>query len=93
VADTLKNLDLVLEVSPVRDGAPAYVPAKPLDQMTVGHILKLLRQARLGAVNQVMSGAPALAELLRRLAAGPGPSPWDDLTLKELVLQASPSAP
>lgn len=93
VADTLKNLALVLEVSPARDGGPAYVPAMPLDQMTVGSILQKLRQARLGAVTQVMSGEPVIAELLRRLAAGPGPSPWDDLTLKDLVLQASPSAP
>jgi membrane protein len=93
LADTLKNLDLVLEVSLAEDGAPAYVPAMPPDQMTVGHILKMLRQARLGAVTQVMSGEPALAELLRRLAAGPGPSPWDDLTLKDLALQASPERP
>ena len=63
----------------------------PLDEMTVGSILKALRQARVGALSQVMTGEPALVEMLRRLAAGPGPSPWDTLTLKDLVLQLSAS--
>ncbi len=63
----------------------------PLDEMTVGSILNTLRQARVGALTQVMAGEPALVELLRRLAAGPGPSPWDTLTLKDLVLQLAAS--
>jgi membrane protein len=93
VVGTLKDLDLVLEVSsaPV-DGSPRYVPAMPLDHMTVGNVLKILRQARVGAVTQVMAGEPGLANLLRRLAEGPGASPWDTLSLKDLVLQASTTA-
>jgi hypothetical protein len=54
----------------------------------VGSILKTFRQARVGALTQIMTGEPALVELLRRLAAGPGTSPWDTLSLKDLVLQA-----
>lgn len=90
VVDTLKELELVLEVSPAAvDGFPSYVPAMPLDQLTVGHTLKILRQARMGAVTRVVGGEPGLAGFLRRLAEAPGTSPWDGLSLKELVLQAS----
>jgi hypothetical protein len=58
----------------------------------VGHVLKILRQARVGAVIQVVAEEPSLASLLRRLAEGPGTSPWDTLSLKDLVLQASTPA-
>ncbi len=89
VMAALKDLNLVHEISAAHQNAsPRYVPAMPLDEMTVGSILKTLRQARVGALTQVMAGEPALVEMLRRLAAGPGPSPWDTLTLKDLVLQA-----
>ena len=92
VAAALKDLNLVHEISPAHQNtSPRYVPAMPLDEMTVGSILKALRQARVGALSQVMTGEPALVEMLRRLAAGPGPSPWDTLTLKDLVLQLSAS--
>jgi hypothetical protein len=37
----------------------------------------------------VVSAEPGLTALLRRLAEGPGASPWDTLSLKDLVLQAS----
>ena len=92
VVETLKDLDLVLEVTsgPV-DVSPRYVPGMPLDQMTVGHILKILRQTRVGAMTQVVGEEPGLANLLRRLAEGPGTSPWDTLSLKDLVLQATTS--
>jgi membrane protein len=90
VMDTLKDLGLVLEVSPMPvSGPPRYVPAMPLDQMTVGHVLEILREARMGAVTRVVGGGPGLTGLLHRLAEGSGPSPWDGLSLKELVLQAS----
>jgi membrane protein len=96
VVDTLKDLGLLLEVSPAPlGGPPRYVPAMPLDEMTVGQVLKILREARMGAVTQVVGGGPALTGLVRRLAEGAGTSPWDGLSLKELVLQAStaPAAP
>jgi membrane protein len=90
VVDTLKDLDLVLEVAPGPvDGPPRYVPAVPLDQMTVGHALKILREVRMGAVTQVMGGEPGLGGLMHRLAEGCATSPWDGLSLKELVLQAT----
>jgi hypothetical protein len=94
VVGALKDLELVLElsaVSPATD-SPRYVPAMPLDQVTVGHVLKILRQARVGAVIQVVAEEPGLSSLLRRLAEGPGTSPWDTLSLKDLVLQASTAA-
>ena len=93
VVDTLKDLGLVLEVSPAPDdGPPRFVPAMPLDQVTVGNVLNDLRQARMGAVIQGMAGESNLANLLRRLAEEHSTSPWDALNLEALVLQAAPSA-
>jgi membrane protein len=93
VVGTLKDLDLVLEISAEPPaGSPSYVPAMPLDQITVGHILQTLRQARVGTVIQAVAGEPGLADLLRRLVEGSGVSPWDALSLKDLVLQASTPA-
>jgi membrane protein len=90
VMDTLKELNLVLEVSPAPlDGPPRYVPAMPLDQVTVGHILQALREARLGTLAQAVSGEPGLARLVRRVAEGSAGSPWDALSLQELVSQAA----
>ena len=66
-----------------------YVPAVPLDQVTVGTVLKDLRQARMGAVIQGLAQEPGLADLLRRLAEERGSSPWDALSIKELVHQAT----
>ena len=89
VVNTLKKMDLVLEVSLApEDGPPRYVPAVPLDQVTVGTVLKNLRQARMGAVIQGLAQEPGLANLLRHLAEERGSSPWDTLSLKELVHQA-----
>jgi|UniRef100_A0A7V6A4B5 membrane protein len=91
VMETLKDLHLVLEVSSRPVTGPArYVPAMPLDEITVGDILRALREARLGAVTQVMSGEPGLTRLVRHLAESCGTSPWDALSLKELVLRLSP---
>jgi membrane protein len=93
VAGTLKDLGLVLEVAAApADASPRYVPAMPLEQATVGQVLKTLRHARVGLVTQVVAGEPGLANLLHRLAEGPGVSPWDTLSLKDLVLQASTPA-
>jgi membrane protein len=94
VVTTLKELNLVHEISPdPRNFSPRYVPAIPIDEMTVSSLLKTLRQTRVGALAQVMAGEPGLVELLRRLAAGPGPSSWDTLTLKDLVLQVTENHP
>ncbi len=91
VVETLKDLKLVLEVSSVPViGPPRYVPAMPLDEITAGEILKTLREARMGAVTQVIGKEPGLTGLVRRLAESCGTSPWDGLSLKELVLQISP---
>jgi len=88
--NTLKEMDLVLEVSLApEDGPPRYVPAVPLDQVTVGTVLKDLRQVRMGAVITGLKQEPGLANLLRRLAEERSSSPWDTLSLKELVDQAT----
>jgi membrane protein len=94
VVNILKDMGLVLEVSPApQDGPPRYVPAMPLEQLTVGKVLKDLRQARMGTVMQGLAAEPGLANLLRHLAEERGASPWDGLSLKELVHQAaSPTA-
>jgi membrane protein len=94
VVNILKDMGLVLEVSPApQDGPPRYVPAMPLEQLTVGKVLKDLRQARMGTVMQGLAAEPGLANLLRHLAEERGASPWDALSLKELVHQAaSPTA-
>jgi membrane protein len=90
VVNTLKEKGLVLEVSLAPgDGPPQYVPAVPLDQITVGKVLEDLRQARLGAVIQGLAKEPGLANLLRRLAEERGSCPWDALSLKEVVHQAA----
>lgn len=93
VVDTLKELGLVLEVAPApQDGPPRYVPAVPLDQVTVGKVLNDLRQARMGAVIQGLAEKPGLADLLRRLAEERGASPWEALSLQEVVHQADSPA-
>ncbi|MEJ2069916.1 MAG: hypothetical protein P8X58_05825, partial [Syntrophobacterales bacterium] len=90
VVNALKEMDLVLEVSLApEDGPPRFVPAVPLDQVTVGTVLEGLRQTRMGAVIQGLAPEPGLANLLRRLAEERGSSPWDSLSLKELVDQAT----
>ncbi len=91
VVETLKDFELILEIAPTpADGPPRYVPARPLDQISVGDVLNLLRQARGGAVARVVAGEPGLANFLRRLIAEPATSPWDDLNLQDLVNQAAP---
>ncbi|MGQ9688971.1 MAG: YihY/virulence factor BrkB family protein [Desulfobaccales bacterium] len=91
VLQTLKKLNLVWEVlaAPL-DGPPGYVPAMPLDQVTVGSILSQLRQARLGRLAQAVAGEPGLTTLIRRLAEGSESSPLDGLSLGDLVSQIFP---
>jgi len=90
VVETLKHLNLVIEASPASaDGPPRYVPAIPPDQVNVGRVLGVLREARGGALAQAMPTEPGLAHLLKRLAAGPATTPWDALSLQELVDQAA----
>lgn len=86
VLGTLKFCRLVLEVADSsRDQGPCYVPAVVLDEITVREILAALGEARGGAMAQTTAGDPGLAALFQQLTAGPPPSPWDALTLKELV--------
>ena len=94
VLQTLKQLNLVLEVLPAPlDGSPGYVPAMPLDQMTVGSVLNQLRQTRLGTLAQAVAGVPELDPLIRRLAEDYGSSPLDGLSLRDLVSQTFPHPP
>lgn len=92
VVNTLKEMGLVLEVAPSpEDGTPRYAPAVPLDQVTVGTVLDDLRQARMGTVIQGLEKKPGLADLMHRLAENRGASPWEALSLQEVVQQtASP---
>lgn len=91
VVDTLKQLKLIVEVAPVSaDAPPRYLPAVPPDQLKVGQILGMLREARVGTLAREWAADPGLSELLRRLAQGSGQGPWDHLSLEELVAQATP---
>lgn len=89
VVDTLKQLNLVVEATPeAADSPPRYLPALPPDQVKVGHILGLLREARVGPLTQSMGEETGLAGLIEKLAGAPTIGPWDDLSLEELVRQA-----
>ncbi len=93
VVNTLKDLGLVLEVAPApQDGPLRYAPAVPLDQVSVGNVLNELRQARMGVVIQGLAEKPGLADLLCRLAEEHRASPWEDLSLQEVVQQAGAPA-
>ena len=93
VVNILKDMGLVLEVAPApQDGPVRFAPAVPLDQVTVGKVLNDLRQARMGAVMQGLVERPGLVDFLHRLAEERGACPWDNLSLQEVVQQASAPA-
>lgn len=93
VAQSLRELNLVLEVVPSSsDGAPAFVPAMPVEQVSVGDLLKRLREARLATLPPAILAEPALGGLIRRLADHSSPSQWDSLSLKDLVARISSQA-
>jgi membrane protein len=82
----LKNCRLVVEVSGDRPGAsPRFLPSLPLDQITVKDVLGCLRLARSTALVQALEGEPQLSALLKGLLETAAPSPWQDLTLQDLV--------
>ncbi len=86
VAEMLKDNNLVLEVTPsAPEGSCSYLPAMPLDQMTVGQVLHDLRQTQGEALAARLAGTPSLQDLVRRLAEAPVPSPYAGMSLKELV--------
>jgi membrane protein len=86
VIKVLKECHLVLEMAPLRpDGLPRFVPALPLEQITVKEVLDCFRAARGAALVKTMSEEPQVVALLRRVAERTTPSPWDSLSLAELV--------
>ena len=86
VTQLLQDCNLVVEVMPAGAvGSPQFQPSLPLDQVTVKEILDRLRQARGVALERALEGEPRLVGLLKRLVEAPSPSPWQSLTLKELV--------
>jgi len=89
VVEALKRLGLVVEVAPASTDGPArFLPARSPDQIKVGRLLRLLRETRVGVLAQGLAGDPGLAQLLTRLANSPSSTPWDELSLEELVRQA-----
>jgi membrane protein len=88
----LKDCQLVLETMPAAGNQPPkLVPAMPLDRITVREVLECLRAARATALVQTIAAEPQLDALLQRLAKHTAPSPWDSLTLAELVKLAGTS--
>lgn len=86
VLKVLQDCSLVLEMTPARpEAAPGLVPAMPLDQITVKEVLDCFRAKRGEALGQSLSEEPQVEALLRHLAVRTAPSPWDALTLAELV--------
>ncbi len=86
VINVLKECHLVLEMAPLKpEGPPRFVPAMPLDQITVKEVLDCFRAARGAALVQTLSEEPQVDALLRRVAERTAPSPWDSLSLAELV--------
>ncbi len=86
VVEVLKQCDLVLEMPP--DGpqdSPRYLPAMPPDQIRVKEVLDCLRQARGMAVGQALGQEPHLEAMFQSLTAYAPASPWDGLSLQELV--------
>ncbi len=82
----LKDCRLVVEVAGEKPGAPSrFLPALPLEKVTVKDVLACLRGSRSLALTRALEGEPRLAALLRRLLESPTPSEWQDLTLQDLV--------
>jgi membrane protein len=83
----LKDCRLVVEVAGEKPGAsPQFLPSLPLDKVSVKDVLGRLRLARGTALVQALAGEPQLSALLKRLLETAAPSPWQDLSLQELVL-------
>lgn len=88
VIKVLKECHLILEMAPAPAEAPAsFVPAMPPDQISVKEVLDCLRRARQSALlhSLSVSGEPEVEALLQRMATPTAPSPWDSLSLAELV--------
>jgi membrane protein len=86
VIRVLQRCGLVMEMAPLKDDAsPQLIPALPLEQITVREVLDRLRAARGEALVKSLSDEPQVEGLLQRLAGHTTLSPWDTLTLTELV--------
>jgi membrane protein len=93
-ADTLaaRTLQALLECGLVLEVAEAaapdlhrLVPALPPDQVTVKETLDCLRQKRYAALTQTLAPDPRLENLWQHLLQRLSPSPWDVMTLTELI--------
>jgi len=90
VIGVLKKCHLILEMAPESNHEPRrFIPALPLDQVSVRDVVECFRKARGEALVQSLSDHPQMEALLRRLAERTPPSPWDSLTLAELVSLAA----
>jgi membrane protein len=86
VIGVLKDCRLVMEMTPTQpDASPWLVPAVPLEQITVKEVLDCCRARRGEALVKSLSQEPQVEALLQRLAVRSTPSPWDSLSLAELV--------
>jgi len=86
VVRVLKECHLILEMAPEKSEEPRrFSPAMPLDQISVKEVLDCFRNARGAALVQTLSQEPQVDALLRRVAERSDPSPWDSLSLAELV--------
>ncbi len=86
VLKVLQECNLVLEMTPTRpEASPGLIPAMPLDQITVKEVLDSFRAKRGQALVQSLSEESKVEALLQRLSVRTAPSPWDALTLAELV--------
>ena len=86
VVEVLRDCRLILEMPPLEpNGNISYVPAAPLEQITIKEVLDCLRQSRGAAMAHTLAQAPHLEAIFQRLLHRVPPSPWDTLTLKELV--------
>jgi len=86
VAGLLQGCKLVVQVAPAgEDSSPRFVPAVPLDRITVKEVLDCLRQARGQALSCSLEGGPDLAAGLKEMLESAPASPWLSLSLQELV--------
>lgn len=91
VIRVLRDCRLILEVSAEKnESSGQFVPSGPLDQITVKEVLHCLRAARGSALARAVTEEPQIAALFRQLGELPAPSPWDSLTLADLVHLAAP---
>ncbi|MEW6386420.1 MAG: YihY/virulence factor BrkB family protein [Thermodesulfobacteriota bacterium] len=86
VAEVLRDCRLIMEMPPLEsNGSVSFIPAAPLEQITGKEVLDCLRQSRGAAMSHTLAQAPRLEAIFQRLLHRVPPSPWDALTLKELV--------